>query len=107
MSKQQAIRPNIYQEFTDQVEDVLDEDKELDEDQQALAYITHYKGWALLKEYKERLETYLDESLSNAISAGASMKEIGERALIKEMAMFVLDSFVAKADDARRAEDNQ
>jgi hypothetical protein len=99
-----AIKPSFYSEFTTEVEKAIDE-KIVTEDQLALSYITHFKGWTLLKDYKDRLNEFLDTSLSNAIASGASAKEIGERALVKELAKFVLNSFVEKADEARRATD--
>lgn len=105
MAKKQAIRPSFYKDFTTKVEEVLEDEKDVDESQQALAYITHFKGWELLKEYKGRLDEFLDEALSTAIQNGATREEIGDRALIKEMAQFVLDSFIDKADAARRAEE--
>jgi fructose-1-phosphate kinase PfkB-like protein len=97
----QAIRPNFYKEFTTKVDEVS-EDVEVDESQQALAFITHYKGWALLKDYKQRLEDYLDTMVSEAIASGADFKDIGQRTMIKELAKYVLTSFIDKAENARR-----
>jgi len=104
MDNKQAIKPTFYNEFTSGVTEIAQEPVE-DENQQALAYITHYKGWVLGKEYAKRLEDYLDLLVSEAISKGLSMSEIGERTMIKEMAKFVLKSFLAKFEDARRSEE--
>ena len=104
MDNKQAIKPNFYSSFTSGVTEIKDEPV-TDENQQALAYITHYKGWVLLKEYKKRLEDYLDRMVSEAISKGLDMNQIGERTMVKEMAKFVLESFVRKAEDARRGEE--
>ena len=104
MKDNKAIRPNFYKEFTTQVEEVL-EKPEVDGDQEALSYITHFKGWSLMKEYQQRLNKFLDESLAQAIASGASMKEIGERAVVKDLAKNILESFVRKAEDARRNAD--
>jgi hypothetical protein len=102
----QAIRPSFYSDFTSRVTETLkDDDKELDEKQQALAYITHYKGWELLKEYKIRLEQHLDTMISESIASGADFKDIGQRTMVAEMAKFVLNSFVKKADEARKIEE--
>ena len=99
-----AIRPSFYKEFTTQVDEVL-ETPEVGGDQEALSYITHFKGWALMKEYEERLNKFLDESLTQAIANGATMTEIGERALVKDLTKYVLNSFTRKADDARKNTD--
>ena len=99
-----AIKPSFYTEFTTKVDEVLEE-KVLDGDTEALSYITHFKGWKLLKDYADNLNKFLDESLSQAIAGGAGMKEIGERALVKELSKFVLNSFIEKADHARRTAD--
>lgn len=104
MDNQQAIKPTFYQEFTSKVEEIKDE-KVIDENQQALSYITHFKGWQLGKEYAERLEEYLDELVSEGMSKGLSMSELGERTMVKELSKFVLRSFIAKFEDARRIED--
>jgi hypothetical protein len=100
----QAVRPSFYQEFTTKVNEVIEDEKK-DEKTEALSYITHFRGWTILKDYQKSLLGMLDEGLRTAISNGATTKEIGERALIKEMATFVLNSFVEKADHARRTTD--
>ncbi len=97
----QAVKPSFYREFTNQVEEVLN-DEPKDDNTQALSYITHFKGWQLMKEYQAKLIELLDNGFKEAIAQGATMKEIGERALVKELAEFVLNSFVKKAEDARR-----
>lgn len=104
MDNKQAIRPSFYTEFTTGVEEIKEE-KVVDENQQALAYITHFKGWDLLEEYEKRLEGYLDTLVSEAMANGLSTSEIGERTMVKELSKFVLKSFLRKAQDARRAED--
>ena len=104
MRDNKALRPTFYKEFTTQVDETL-ETPEVTVDQEALSYITHFKGWALMKEYQERLNKFLDDSLTQAIANGATMKEIGERALVKDLAKFVLNSFIDKADAARRSAD--
>lgn len=96
-----ATRPNFYQDFSTGIEQVAEE-KVIEEDVQALAHITHYKGWKLLLEYKDRLEKYLDTLVSEAIAGGSSMADIGERTMVREMAKLVLDRFVEKAEHARR-----
>lgn len=104
MVNKSAVRPSFYKEFTTQVEEVI-ETPEVGSDQEALSYITHFKGWALMKDYQERLNEFLDDSLTQAIANGATMKEIGERAVVKDLAKYVLNSFVKKAEDARRSTD--
>src|SRR5512146_1388238 len=100
----EAIKPTFYQEFTTKVEEIAEE-KTLTADQQALAHITHFKGWDILKSYKGRLEEYLDTLVSEAMVQGLSMEELGQRTMVKELTKFVLNSFVLKAEDARRQED--
>lgn len=100
----QAIRPSFYREYTEKVDEIAEEVIP-DEKQQALAYITHFKGWELMKEYKDTLQRFLDDSLSAAIANGANMSEIGERALVKEIGEYILNSFIKKAEDARRNEE--
>ena len=100
----EAIKPNFYTQFTSDVEKVS-EKGEINEDQQALAYITHFKGWEMMKAYKERLEEYLDGLVSGAMAQGLSMEEIGQRTMVKELTKYILNSFTDKADAARRAED--
>ena len=100
----EAIKPSFYQDFTTKVEEVVEE-KVLTQDQQALAYITHFKGWELLKKKKESLENYLDNLVSEAMSQGLSMEEIGQRTMVKELTKFALNSFVEQANAARRAEE--
>jgi hypothetical protein len=102
----EAIKPNFYTNFTSQVDKIVDENP-LTEDQQALAYITHFKGWELLKASKVRLEEYLDALVSEAMSQGLSMEEIGQRTMVKELTKYVLNSFVGKADGARKTEDTR
>ena len=99
-----AQKPNFFQDFSNEVEDLVTEDK-TDEDQKAMSYITHFRGWELLKQKKMRIIEYLDQSLSQAIANGMTREEIGDRALIKEMAKFALNSLVDKFEDARRIED--
>lgn len=99
-----AIKPTFYQNFTAEI------DKEAkvevtDETQQALAYITRFKGWELGKAYAKRLEDYLESLVSEAMSQGMSMEEIGQRTMVKELAKFVLTSFINKFEDAKRHED--
>lgn len=101
---QQAIKPTFYNEFTSGVNEIVQEPVS-DDKQEALSYITHFKGWALGKEYAQRLEDYLDLMVSEAISKGLNMSEIGERTMVKEMAKFVLRSFLAKFEDARKIEE--
>lgn len=97
-----AIKPSFYTEFTSGIDEaVVVED--VSEDTQALAYITRFKGWSLMKEYKEKLEKFLDDSQAAAIANGASMSEIGERTMVKELAKYVLNSFISKAEDAQRS----
>ncbi len=99
-----AIKPTFYEGFTSGVNEV-DAVEEVNEDTQALAYITRFKGWSLMKEYKEKLEKFLDDSLKSSIVNNASMKEIGERALVADLAKYVLDEFIKKAEDARKSID--
>lgn len=101
MDNNQAIRPNFYQDFTSGIEEIKEEPV-IDENQQALSYITQFKGWKLLKEYEVRLENYLDELVSEAMSKGLSMSDIGERTMVKELTKFVLRSLISKAEDAKR-----
>lgn len=103
MDNSQAIRPNFYQDFTSGIEEIKEEPV-IDENQQALSYITQFKGWKLLKEYEVRLENYLDELVSEAMSKGLSMTDIGERTMVKELTKFVLRSLISKAEDAKRQE---
>lgn len=98
-----AIKPTFYQDFTTKIEEVSGENT-LTEDQQALAYISHFKGWELMEAYKVRLEEYLDGLVSEAMSKGLSMNEIGERTMVRELVKFVLGSFVDKVNNARRTE---
>lgn len=100
----EAIKPSFYQDFTTKVEEIVEE-KVLTDDQQALAYITHFKGWELLKKKKEALELHLDTLVSEAMAQGLSMEEIGQRTMVKELTKFVLNSFVEQANAARRAEE--
>ena len=100
----EAIKPNFYTQFTTEVEK-MSEEKSVSDDQQALTYITHFKGWDMLKAYKERLEEYLDGLVSTAMTQGLSMEEIGQRTMVKELTKFILHSFVDKADNARRIEE--
>lgn len=106
MDNKEAIKPNFYADFTSKVVDVVEKDP-LTDDQQALAYITHFRGWELMKASKVKLEEYLDSMVSEAMSQGLSMEEIGQRTMVKELAKFVLNSFVNKADAARRQEDTR
>lgn len=99
-----AIKPSFYQEFTSGVDEAVAVE-EVSEDTQALAYITRFKGWSLMKEYKDKLVKFLDDSLASAIANGADMKEVGERALVKELAKHVLNEFIAKAENATRSID--
>lgn len=104
--KAQAVRPSFYQDFQTKVDEVVEKDDEKeDKEQAALAYITHYRGWELLKEYKARLEEYLDTMVSEAMSQGLSVTEIGERTMVKELSKYVLNSLIDKAEDARRIEE--
>ena len=103
MDNQQAIRPSFYKEFTTDIESI-EEEPVVDENQQALSYITHFKGWELLKEYAGRLKECLDVMVSEAMAQGMSMSELGERTMVKELSKFVLDSFIKKAEDARNHE---
>jgi hypothetical protein len=102
----EAIKPNFYTDFTSQVDKMVEEDP-LTEDQQALAYITHFKGWELLEAYKIRLEEYLDGLVSEAMSKGLSMEEIGQRTMVRELTKYVLNNFVSKANGARKQEDTR
>jgi hypothetical protein len=98
----EAIKPTFYQEFTSSVDKIVDE-KVVNKDQQALAYITHFKGWELGKAYAKRLEEYLDTLVSEAMAGGMSMAELGQRTMVKELTKFVLRSFLAKFEDARQS----
>lgn len=100
----QAIRPSFYADFTTKVEEIKEETK-ADEDVQALSYITHFKGWQLIKEHVERLNRFLDESLQSAIANNASVSEIGERAMVRELSRYLVNSIIDKADNARRSTD--
>ena len=100
----QAVRPSFYKEFITEVNETLN-DEPKDENTQALSYITHFRGWQLMKEYQAKLVEMLDNGFKEAIAQGATMKEIGERALVKELAEFVLNQFVEKAESARRLTD--
>jgi hypothetical protein len=93
MDNNEAIKPTFYQDFSTKIEEVSGE-KEFTEDQQALAYITHFKGWELLKAYKVRLEEYLDSMVSEAMASGMSMQELGERTMVKELAKLVMNSLI-------------
>lgn len=97
-----AIKPSFYKDFTSGVTEKIEE-VVVDADQQALAHITHFKGWELLKRIKDRLESHLDQLVSEAMANGMSMEEIGQRTMVKELSKFVLNSFIEKAENARRA----
>lgn len=99
----QAIRPSFYADFTTKVDNVSE--TKVDEDQKALAYITHFRGWVLVREHVDALNRFLDDALQSAIGSGADIKEIGERALVKEMTKYVLKSLVDKVENARKSED--
>jgi hypothetical protein len=101
----QALKPNFYTNFTSKVEEIVEEP--LTEDQQALAYITHFRGWELMKTKKVKLEEYLDSLVNEAMSQGLTMNELGERTMVKELTKFVLNSFVNLADAARKTEDTR
>lgn len=101
----QALRPNFYTDFTTKIDEVGNEGKELTEEQQALSYITHFKGWDILTKYAERLNEYLDNMVSQAMSEGLTTSEIGERTMVKELSKYVLRSFLSKANEARKAEE--
>jgi hypothetical protein len=103
----EAIRPTFYQTFTSGIEKIADEKEPLTGDQQALSYITHFKGWKLVKKHAEDLESYLDNLVSEAISTGMSMTEIGQRTMVKELSKMVIRSLISKPDDARRHEDER
>jgi len=98
----QAIKPSFYQDFTSGIEEIKQEQAP-DENQQALAYIGQFKGWKLLKAYEARLEEYLDTLVSEAMSSGLPMSDIGERTMVKELAKFVLKSLISKVEDAKRS----
>jgi hypothetical protein len=98
----EAIKPTFYQDFTSSVTKIAEE-KVVDEDQQALAYITHFKGWELGKAYAKRLEDYLDTLVNEAMANGMSMEELGQRTMVKELTKFVLGSFMSKFEDARKS----
>jgi hypothetical protein len=99
----EAIKPNFYQEFSTKVEEEVTENV-ANKDQQALAYITRFKGWELLKAYEGRLEELLD-SMVNEAMVNMSMRELGERTMVKELSKLVLKSLIRKAEDARNAEE--
>lgn len=105
MDSKSAIKPSFYREFTTEVEEQVKAPVEVGEDQKALSYITHFKGWEILKETKDRLERYLDQLVSEAMAGGLSMEEIGQRTMVKEMSKFVLNSLIEKAENARRETD--
>jgi hypothetical protein len=104
MEDKEAIKPTFYQEFNTKIEEEVKEDK-LNDNQQALAYITHFKGWELLKAHKESLDRFLDEMVNDAMTKGMTMQEIGERTVVKELAKLVMQKLIDKADGPRRNED--
>ena len=99
-----AIKSSFSEEFKTEI-DEIETVAEVSEDTIALAYITRFKGWELLKRKKEALEAFLDDSLTAAIAGGATMSEIGERAVIKDLCKYVLTSLFKNAEDAKRSID--
>jgi hypothetical protein len=84
----QALKPTSFKEFaTLGVEETQDEDSKnvLDEEKKALAYLGNLKGWKILKEYIERMETDLDNMLATTVSSGESFEEIGKKAAVNEI----------------------
>ena len=98
-----AIKPTFYKELSTVIE--KSDGKDIKEDEQALAYITRFTGWRLLKEYAERLKEELDQMVVQSMESGATAEEIGQRTMVKELAKAVIDKIISKAEYARQAED--
>jgi hypothetical protein len=84
----QALTPTSFKEFaTLGHEETQDEESKnvLDDEQKALAHLGSLKGWEILKEYIERIESELDTLISAAIASGASYEEIGKRTAVREV----------------------
>jgi hypothetical protein len=81
--------------------------KDIKEDEQALSYITRFRGWKLLKEYADRLKEELDQMVIKSIENGATAEEIGQRTMVKELAKAAVDKIISKAEYARKAEDKE
>lgn len=106
----QALRPNnLFNELTSLVDKNLNPEDEVDlqikEEEEALAYISHFKGWKILKEEISTLEEELDMMVTRAMENGASSKEIGERTIAKEIAKYAIRRLIKRVEDARESRD--
>lgn len=98
---------NLFNQFSSLAEEPKKEDADYSEEEKALAYISHLKGWKYLEEYAQRLCEELDNLVVNSIENGANAKEVGERAIAKEIAKVYVKRLVGKISDARRAVDGE
>jgi len=101
----QALRPTNYKEFSTlgKEEDQDEESKGLLEDEQkALAYIGNLKGWKILKEYIERIESDLDSMITSSVANGSSYEEIGRKTAVREVVKNVTRRIIGKVEDCRK-----
>lgn len=100
----QALRPNnLFREFSEVIKEPVKKADENSEEERALAYISHLKGWKFLKEYADTLCDELDYIVTKSIENGADSKDVGERSIAKEIAKAYVRRFIGKVEDARGA----
>ena len=95
----EAIKPDYFSDFTSI--SVSEDKKELDGDTTALATLSHTAGWKVLKETIENIGNQLDEMVRSKMASGASLEDIGQFTVTKELTKDVLKQIINRVSDAR------
>lgn len=97
-----AIKPNIFQEFSSLGEKDLEKTKG-EIEQEALHYLTTTEGWKHVKNLIQAIVFDLDAMVMDSMAHGASFEDIGRRTAVKEVTKDVLNRILGYVDNSARA----
>ena len=96
--KQTALRPT-FANFN-----VVDEEPKvkgvLTEEEISLQSLSEHSGWKILTQYIDELKEGIDLIVSNSISSGATREEVGENAIVANLAKGVISRIQGRVQDA-------
>lgn len=99
-----AVRPDFFANFASlkKKEDELNK-KGITEEEQAYYSMSLSKGWQLFSNDAQNLLKELDLFVDNAVIAGLSREEIGEKTIVVSLAKGVIRRLLEKVEDCKEA----
>ena len=102
MADSKAIKPDVFQSFTDiDKRPVSEKRAELEDDDIALSSLASHAGWTVLNDYIEHLKEEMDALITATIANGNSFEDVGRLTVVANLAKEKLYAIQKRVEDAR------